>query len=120
MSDENESGPAANGDLYPIHGQCPEEGSDDSDEALSCVSCPVSDCPTRGLISPERLKSVLDAEKSTPLTPVQMTLSSLAVFVLPLLSALAGTVFLTVWTGPVPAALIGFAAGVFIARIFYH
>ena len=46
--------------------------------------------------------------------------SSLAVFVLPILSALAGIVFLDEWTGPVPAALIGFIAGVFIARGFYH
>ncbi len=120
MSDEKESDPLADDDLFPIVGQCPEEGADDSDEVLSCGSCPLSDCPSRGLIPPERLKAIQDAEKSAPLTPAQMTFSSLAVFVLPILSALAGTVFLTVWTGPVPAALIGFAAGVLIARIFYH
>ncbi|MBQ6106673.1 MAG: hypothetical protein IJK97_00565 [Thermoguttaceae bacterium] len=120
MSDEKESDLLADDDLFPILGQCPEEGVGDSRESLSCASCPLSDCPSRGLIPPERLKAIQDAEKSAPLTPAQMTFSSLAVFVLPILTALAGVVFLTEWTGPVPAALIGFAAGVIIARVFYH
>ena len=120
MSDEKESDSLADVDLFPVLGQCPEEGRDDSPEALSCVSCPLSDCPSRGLIPPERLKEIQEAEKSAPLTPAQMTFSSLAVFVLPILSALAGIVFLAGWTGPVPAALIGFTAGVLIARVFYH
>lgn len=119
MSDEKEPDPLADDDLFPILGQSPEE-ADDSQEALSCGSCPLSDCPTRGFISPEQLKSIQDAEKNAPMTPAQMTFSSLAVFVLPILSALAGIIFLDEWTGPVPAALIGFIAGVFIARGFYH
>lgn len=125
MSDEKESDPLAEDDLFPILGKCPEaesseEGVDGSREALSCGSCPLSDCPSRGLIPPERLKAIQDAEKSAPMTPAQMTFSSLVVFVLPILAALAGVVFLSRWTGPVPAALIGFAVGVLIARIFYH
>ena len=120
MSDEKETDSLADDDLFPILDQCPEQRADDSQDALSCTSCPLSDCPSRGLIPPERLKAIQDAEKGAPLTPAQMTFSSLAVFVLPILSALAGTVFLTVWTGPVPAALIGFAAGVLVARVFYH
>ena len=120
MSEEKESDPLADDDLFPILGQCPEQRADDSQELLSCVSCLISDCPTRDLISPERMKAMQEAEKSAPLTPAQMTFSSLAVFVLPILSALAGIVFLTAWTGPVPAALIGFAAGVAVARVFYH
>ena len=120
MRDEKDSDPLADDDLFPILGQCPEEGEGDPHEALSCGSCPLSDCPSRGLIPPERMKAIQDAEKSAPLTPAQMTFSSLAVFVLPILSGLAGIVFLAGWTGPVPAALIGFAAGVLIARVFYH
>ena len=120
MSDEKKSDPLADDDLFPVLGQCPEEGRDDSQEALSCGSCPLSDCPTRGLIPPDRMKAIQDAEKSAPLTPAQMTFSSLAVFVLPILSGLAGIIFLSRWIGPVPAALIGFAAGVLIARVFYH
>ena len=120
MSDEKESDPLADDDLFPILDQCPEEGAEDSRKNLSCASCPLSDCPSRGLIPPDRLKAIQDAEKSAPLTPAQMTFSSLAVFVLPILTALAGIIFLSEWSGPVPAALIGFAAGVVIARFFYH
>lgn len=120
MSDEKESEPLAGDELFPILGQCPEEVADDSQEALSCGSCPLSDCPSRGLLPPERMKEIQEAEKSAPLTPAQMTFSSLAVFVFPILSALAGTVFLSKWIGPVPATLVGFATGVLVARIFYH
>lgn len=119
MSDEKESDSLAY-ELYPILGQCPDEGTNDSERSPSCISCPVSDCPTRGLLSPERMKSIIDAEKSAPLTPVQMTFSSLAVFVLPLICALIGLGTLSTLLGQVPAALIGFVAGILIARVFYH
>jgi len=120
MTDEKESTPFEADDLFPILDQCPEERTDFPEDVTSCASCPVSDCPSRGLADPEQMKAILEAEKTAPLTPAQMTLSSLLVFVLPLLFTVVGIGFLSPYTGPVPAALIGFCAGAGVARGSLH
>lgn len=86
-----------------------------------CDSCTLKDCPTRGLVTEEMLQEA----EGNALSPVQMVVSSAAVFLVPLLCALAGVVFWNQYelfgfsteSGAVLGALVGFIAGMVLIQL---
>lgn len=111
----------------PLVDSCPGPVADsltDSSVPSSCASCPMQDCPTRGMAERERL-AMLEAEKDCQLTPAQMTVLSLSIFIFPLLSALAGTFIGEIFhfasfsneTISALGALAGFFSGLLIVQL---
>ncbi len=88
--------------------------------ASPCDACGMRDCPTRGLVTEEMMQEA----SANALSPVQMVVSCVSVFLVPLFCALAGVVFwnqykifgLTPECGAVAGALIGFLSGMIIVQ----
>ncbi|MDO4628464.1 MAG: hypothetical protein Q4C70_04705 [Planctomycetia bacterium] len=98
-------------------------------DGFSCATCPVKECPTRGLAE-SQIEAVLEAEQNARLSPVQMVFWSAMVFLFPLICAVVG---ICCWesvggevegikclpreAGPVIGALVGFVTGLLVARL---
>lgn len=95
---------------------------------FSCATCPVKECPTRGLAE-SQIEAVLEAEQNVRLSPVQMVFWSATVFLFPLICAVIGICcwesvsesvgikWLPTEAEPVVGAFVGFVTGLMVARL---
>lgn len=98
--------------------------SSETRSVISCSACPIRDCPTRGLVTPE-LQAALEAERDSTMTPGQMVASSTAVFLFPLICAVAGVFAwnesgigsLSQEAGSVCGAVTGFLSGLLLVQL---
>ncbi len=89
---------------------------------FSCVTCPVKECPTRGLAE-SQIVAVREAERGARLSPIQMIFWSATVFLFPLICAVIGICcwesisecvgirWLPMEAGHVVGAFVGFVIG---------
>ncbi len=95
---------------------------------FSCATCPVKECPTRGLAE-SQIEAVREAEQGAWLSPGQMVFWSAAVFLFPLICAVIGICcwesisesvgikWLPTEAEPVVGAFVGFMTGLVVARL---